>query len=108
MSSYVAVLSCSLLQETLKATTYTVDILLSVEDRSGPIIIIESNVEVILFMSIDVFIRAKKFSPITKNKNHSHRLWASAFCGEIEQIQLVLCQVPCLDTFGFLYLGLQD
>ena len=53
MSSFVAVLSCSLFQETLKATTYTVDILLSVEDRSGPIIIIESNVEVILFMSSD-------------------------------------------------------
>ena len=59
MSSYVAVLSCSLLQETLRATTYTVDILLYVEDRSGPIIIIESKVEVILFMSSDVIIRAE-------------------------------------------------
>ena len=58
MSSYVAVLSCSLFQETLKGTTYTVDILLYVEDRSGPIIIIESKVEVILFMSSDVIIRA--------------------------------------------------
>ena len=36
-----------------------VDILLSVEDLSGPIIIIESNVEVILFMSSDVIIRAE-------------------------------------------------
>ena len=59
LSSYVAVLSCSLFQETLKATTYTVDILLSVEDRSGPIIIIESDVEVILFMSSDVIIGAE-------------------------------------------------
>ena len=41
------------------ATTYTVDILLSVEDRSGPIIIIESDVEVILFMSSDVIIGAE-------------------------------------------------
>ena len=31
-----------------------------------------------------------KFSPIIRNKNHSHRLWASAFCSEIEQIQLML------------------
>ena len=59
MSPYVAVLSCSLSQETLKATTYTVDILLSVEGRSGPIIIIESNVEVILFMSSDVIIHTE-------------------------------------------------
>ena len=58
MSSYVAVLSCSLFQETLKGTTYTIDILLYVEDRSGPIIIIESKVEVILFMNSDVIIRA--------------------------------------------------
>ena len=56
-------LSCSLFQETLKATTYTVDILLSVEDHSGPIIIIESNVEVILFMSCDVIIRAEIWPP---------------------------------------------
>ena len=59
LSSYVAVLSCSLFQETLKGTTYTIDILLYVEDRSGPIIIIESKVEVILFMSSDVIIRAE-------------------------------------------------
>ena len=59
MSSYVAVLSCSLFQETLKGTTYTIDILLYVEDRSGPIIIIESKVEVILFMSSDVIIGAE-------------------------------------------------
>ena len=59
LSSYVAVLSCSLFQETLKGTTYTIDILLYVEDRSGPIIIIESNVEVILFMSSDVIIGAE-------------------------------------------------
>ena len=59
MSSYVAVLSCSLFQETLKGTTYTIDILLYVEDRSGPIIIIESDVEVILFMSSDVIIGAE-------------------------------------------------
>ena len=59
LSSYVAVLSCSLFQETLKGTTYTVDILLYVEDRSGPIIIIESDVEVILLMSSDVIIGAE-------------------------------------------------
>ena len=52
-------LSCSLLQETLKATTYIVDILLSVEGRSGLIIIIESKVEVFLFMCSDVIIRAE-------------------------------------------------